>query len=218
MMQAEDASHAIGLCGCGCGKPTLISTVTKQPLPFLNGHIGRTRAVVRENRKRRVVSGEVQRWCIRCRRYRPLSGFNKSKYQIAGLRSYCQRCERKDVARWVRADPQRIVQIRKRAKVFNKAMRDELRDRSLRIKQYGCRACVEKELCCLEFHHVVKGDRVVANARRSVACFEREIVRCVVLCANCHKKAHAGKLKIEPEMMCRRDDGLSDGQSDESIT
>lgn len=55
----------------------------------------------------------------------------------------------------------------------------------------GCEGCGEKHPACLDFHH-----RDPATKTRGIATFVRmddilaEIAKCVVLCANCHRKHH----------------------------
>lgn len=66
-------------------------------------------------------------------------------------------------------------------------------------KSAGCLFCREQEPICLDFHHInpankefaVGGARMMAT-KRVIA----EIAKCVVLCANCHRKLHAGLLHL----------------------
>jgi len=52
-------------------------------------------------------------------------------------------------------------------------------------KTLECRQCKENHPACLEFHHVRKNKD---NER-----IMKEINKCVVLCANCHRKIHHPK-------------------------
>lgn len=63
----------------------------------------------------------------------------------------------------------------------------------------GCYFCPEDEPCALDYHHN-NGDKDMAvsqmvhyNRQRLI----EEIAKCVVLCANCHRKVHAGILHIK---------------------
>ena len=57
-----------------------------------------------------------------------------------------------------------------------------------------CKVCGENHPATLDFHHVDPNekehsiDRLVRN--RSWKTIERELEKCVVLCANCHRKHH----------------------------
>ena len=66
--------------------------------------------------------------------------------------------------------------------------------------QLKCEVCGESHSACLEFHHVdqTTKDGEVANIarRHSKRKLLAEIAKCKVLCANCHRKHHAGDLNI----------------------
>lgn len=66
-------------------------------------------------------------------------------------------------------------------------------------KLCGCIVCGEQEKACLDFHHLSDKDAVISqmlgwNDKR----VKEEISKCVVLCANCHRKHHAGILSYIP--------------------
>lgn len=64
-------------------------------------------------------------------------------------------------------------------------------------KSCGCRVCEEKEIACLDFHHLSDKDVVIATMLGwSDKRVKEEISKCVVLCANCHRKHHAGVIDI----------------------
>lgn len=61
--------------------------------------------------------------------------------------------------------------------------------------QLKCERCPESEPCCLDFHHRDPSQKKfeVANAVSQNRTFKRvmeEIDKCMVLCANCHRKQH----------------------------
>lgn len=79
------------------------------------------------------------------------------------------------------------------------------RKQSDRLQEYkstlSCIMCGESENCCLDFHHInpsTKIDAVQKMARRNMKWekVQQEIDKCVVLCSNCHRKIHAGKLAL----------------------
>lgn len=64
-------------------------------------------------------------------------------------------------------------------------------------KSCGCIICGEHELCCLDFHHICdKEFEISAGTEVSLTRLIVEIDKCVVLCANCHRKLHAGKITL----------------------
>ena len=66
-------------------------------------------------------------------------------------------------------------------------------------KQRKCHFCQESEICCLDFHHLKDKEMAVSTgvARGwSMKKIVLEIEKCVVLCANCHRKLHFGLLDL----------------------
>ena len=55
-----------------------------------------------------------------------------------------------------------------------------------------CDRCSENHPACLEFHHLdaSKKHKQIADLRASPKKLKEELKKCIVLCANCHKKLH----------------------------
>ena len=89
-----------------------------------------------------------------------------------------------------------------RAKVIKEVYtrKKQLRQKLAQYKyKLGCSFCQETESCCLEFHHKDQKykERTISDAVTHGWGWVRllkEIQKCEVVCANCHKKIHAGKL------------------------
>lgn len=73
--------------------------------------------------------------------------------------------------------------------------RDKLRRIINEAKAGGCERCPETEPACLDFHHVTGTKEFTIARGRSTNVSEprlrAEIAKCIVLCANCHRKHHA---------------------------
>ena len=59
----------------------------------------------------------------------------------------------------------------------------------------GCCRCPENDPVCLDFHHIDQNikDIEIGNAYRNGWKIEKifeEISKCIILCANCHRKEH----------------------------
>lgn len=58
----------------------------------------------------------------------------------------------------------------------------------------GCKRCGERHPAVLEFHHrnqrAKEGDLANMPTKRSFVSMQREVAKCDVLCANCHRKVH----------------------------
>lgn len=66
--------------------------------------------------------------------------------------------------------------------------------------EHPCIECGESEPICIDFHHVDPAQKEV-NVASLVNCgslkkLQAEIEKCVPLCANCHRKVHAGLLVL----------------------
>lgn len=79
--------------------------------------------------------------------------------------------------------------------------RTQLRSHVRAIKEAGnCALCPENQAVALDFHHVNPDEKemsiselVKSGSRKRI---DAEILKCVILCANCHRKLHAGLLEI----------------------
>lgn len=65
-----------------------------------------------------------------------------------------------------------------------------------------CVKCGEKDPNCLDFHHIDSNLKEY-NMKRAVAAGAKTVVRelekCVVVCANCHRKIHAYNEEVLPD-------------------
>ena len=72
--------------------------------------------------------------------------------------------------------------------------------------QQKCLVCSESESSCLDLHHTDPSEKefTIASAVRqfSEKRLQSEILKCVVLCANCHRKVHAGIIQLEEYLPC----------------
>jgi hypothetical protein len=96
-------------------------------------------------------------------------------------------------AAWIRSESgaEKTKQMKRRA--YDRAME------FINSHKTECVECGEREVVCLQFHHLdpsQKDSNVCALASRSRASIIRELGKCVVLCANCHMKVHAGLIEV----------------------
>lgn len=75
-----------------------------------------------------------------------------------------------------------------------------------RIKaEKGCLICGEDERVCLHYHHLNEEEKQfqlsqIAYNDAGKEKIKRELNKCVVLCANCHAKHHAGIIDVEEKV------------------
>ena len=83
---------------------------------------------------------------------------------------------------------------------YKKQIFVELRKLIDLFKQFGCQVngCTETDPCTLDFHHI-EPKRFAISCTEAVnpsfSTLMEEICKCVVICANCHRKVHAGIIK-----------------------
>lgn len=62
-----------------------------------------------------------------------------------------------------------------------------------KIKESGCSMCQEMDPCCLDFHHLNPKEKDLSLSRGvnngwSIDRIQKEIDKCILVCANCHRK------------------------------
>jgi predicted HNH restriction endonuclease len=68
----------------------------------------------------------------------------------------------------------------------------------------GCSVCGETEPWVLDMHHLdpkVKEQNSATSA--TLKTFLKEADKCVLLCSNCHRKVHAGVLKLTKKVVAQ---------------
>jgi len=126
----------------------------------------------------------------------PISDFRKCTANKDGLAAQCIVCADAINKRTCEKNP-RIVLERK------KARKRKLMERFREWKtNKGCKCCDETVPVCLELHHLKPDEKEIhlADALRRGWCWDRimkEAAKCVVLCANCHRKVHAGIIVLD---------------------
>lgn len=142
--------------------------------------------------------------CYKCKKEQPDSNFHKKKSSKDGLHSYCKKCAILGAKTNYHKKTKKEKQI-----AFNKAKekRDSLLEICNNIKyKYGCSFCKENNPICLDFHHLNPDKKIKAVStiarHKSLSKMIIEINKCIVVCANCHRKIHFGLLKTNNLLPC----------------
>jgi hypothetical protein len=67
------------------------------------------------------------------------------------------------------------------------------------FRKDGCAICPEKDPSCLDAHHLDPATKLFSLGRYNSASRAKtaaELAKCICLCSNCHRKFHAGKIKL----------------------
>ena len=125
--------------------------------------------------------------CCTCHRQLPVTEFNRRAAAIDGLQSRCRACSRS----WYQNNRDtHIANVARRNAAYRVVLGDLL---AAYLGDHPCVDCGETDMRCLEFDH---RDRVTKTASvsalqyqsRSWAVLLREIEKCDVRCANCHRR------------------------------
>lgn len=144
----------------------------------------------------------MRKTCPICREEKLVEDFNKDKKRKDGLQFMCRQC----CSEYYRRNATKHKAVTKERR---RARRRELKQKIDEIKMlFGCAKCGERDIVCLDFHHVNPTEKEVDIAR-AISSYEwpwekvlEEMRKCACLCASCHRKAHAGRFEITPEMLC----------------
>lgn len=139
--------------------------------------------------------------CCTCEVEKTITEFRRDRTRIDGYQSSCKVCARAFQSK--RYQEKYAISRRER----DAALRAENVAKINDIKhQRGCICCDERNAVCLDFHHMESDDKefgISGNTHRTWKYIEREINKCIVICANCHRKLHAGHIVIPTKL----DDG-----------
>lgn len=125
--------------------------------------------------------------CIKCNTVKPLTDFYKQAVAADGYQRYCKKCANEFSATSESKNSTKYYNIRKKARY---KFADEVRE--FKVSK-GCAHCGEKHPAVLELHHLdPKIKDFNPSDARGRKLFYEEADKCIVLCANCHRKVHYG--------------------------
>ena len=126
--------------------------------------------------------------CARCHTKKEITEFHKKG---TGYQWICKDCRKIYHREHYLANKQTYID---KARAYRDSLREEVK------KDLVCFLCKEDEPCCLEFHHNNPKEKEIAVSRLFLsgnrARILAEIEKCTVLCANCHRKVHAGVVQL----------------------
>ncbi len=132
--------------------------------------------------------------CPGCGRELSFAHFNFKRRVDGRLQVYCRDCSRAYIREHYTANREYYV---RKASLRNRRLRNELLDRVLEyLRAHPCVDCGEADPVVLEFDHIdpsVKAWDVAEKLKAAPAwrTIEAEIAKCVVRCANCHRRRTA---------------------------
>ena len=121
--------------------------------------------------------------CQACGQELPLEGFFRNRTKSDGRQGICIPC----------SSQQRAERLKKVV-----ARRLEL---LTELRRAGCVICGENDTDVIDFHHIdQKGEQELSRLTYGAYGEERfllELIKCVPLCANDHRRVHAGRFSLD---------------------
>lgn len=135
----------------------------------------------------------IDKVCPGCGKKPPEISFSRNRCKPDGLQTRCKECHKTYDKKYYKENTQYH-------KNYVRAGINRLRAIVRKYKEdKGCKYCQEKDGCCLDFHHT-EDDKLFTIARIvSSGCTQlvlKEIEKCDVVCSNCHRKLHAGRIMV----------------------
>lgn len=126
--------------------------------------------------------------CSRCKENKTEAEFKKNRTKPDGLQIICSDCSKELNKIWYNKNKKnRLLKI------------NQYRNKTINwLKEYKstltCSKCPENHPSCLEFHHIDPNSKLgnISEEVRnwSIDRLKTELQKCIVLCANCHRKEH----------------------------
>lgn len=125
--------------------------------------------------------------CSKCNRILSLDNFRWKNKALNKKHSRCKECESKI---------EKENYLQRKDAIITRAQQYKQENIELvnSYKQQGCCKCGEKRSYVLDFHHInpSEKDNTIAHMIKSSSLenLEKEIKKCILLCANCHREFH----------------------------
>ena len=138
--------------------------------------------------------------CRKCKGNFPEDKFNKNKNKPDGLQDVCRDCSHARFKEYYHKNKERHKKVVRQAEIIRTKKKLE-KIKTIKANSNGCLICGEKEICCLQFHHLDSNDKVnnISTLVGTDYGWRRildEIKKCVIVCANCHFKLHKGLVTL----------------------
>lgn len=181
-----------GLCQCGCGLKTPIAQRTNMKKNHVRGYPTHFALGHHMRKEKQGLLNQGLKCCTWCKTVKPLSEFYHVKSSYDGFANACRVCTD--------------------AHSTERRINNRESGRALMAEAHatGCVVCGETDSVVLDFHHLKplgrqkQSERVSALVSRGkpLKTVRAEIAKCVVICANCHRRLHAGTITLGNTLNC----------------
>ncbi len=134
----------------------------------------------------------TEKKCYTCQNFKTLDSFNKNKARKDGLNSICKECSKSKSREYYSENKENHLKIiRKKTQEIIKRNQEFVLEY---LKTHPCVDCEETDLVVLDFDHLKDKKDSISNMIRlgkSIDNISKEISKCEVRCANCHRRKTA---------------------------
>ena len=129
--------------------------------------------------------------CSVCKQTLPLEEFAFRSKTTGSRHGQCNDCRRETAKRSYQKNKASVISKSRERHEDNRNWYNEIK-RTMR-----CCVCGESDASCLDFHHLDPSEKemdpslTVQYGKKAII---EELNKCACLCANCHRKEHAGRL------------------------
>lgn len=128
--------------------------------------------------------------CSTCGEVKNITEFNKNKSTKDGLQKQCKSCRKTQQKKYYSSHKSDVIKRAKEHRSHTMAKWNKFKSK------LECQVCGENHPPCLEFHHLDPSEKdfEISQKCRDMT-FEKilkEVEKCAILCANCHRKVHSG--------------------------
>lgn len=132
------------------------------------------------------------RICSTCKDEKPFDEFTFRNRSKGLYKHQCKTCDQQTRRRTYEKHKDKVIA---HVRATSKAKREWYQEFKSTLR---CCVCGESDPACLDFHHVDSVDKDFDLGLRAHQVSRQtllaEISKCACLCANCHRKEHAGRL------------------------
>ena len=149
--------------------------------------------------------------CTKCGKEKDKADF---PFNGGRLRSQCKSCVAEKSRLWRLEHPDHATQyMREYVKKNYAQMKTRMAVKKQEIAEWkrvrGCAVCGETEPWVLDMHHLDPKEKESNPASSAtLRTFLKEAHKCVLLCSNCHRKVHAGVMKLSKRAVDKYRRGL----------
>lgn len=141
--------------------------------------------------------------CTKCKVEKNIECFNFKIKSENKRQSICAECSKQKNRIWYENPENKKKTLKRNEKNRKKSVNNNIKYyfKTYTEKWYftfkktlKCTECNENHPACLDFHHINKKEKIdaVANIakKNDIKLLKDEILKCIVLCGNCHRKLH----------------------------